>query len=91
MLAGDFMQLVREDGKWRLPRSSIKRYWQTELWTRFFDTLLCWPGGGHAADLGQLADEMQMYLDDDRQRRQNLKQALQSQLSVLREMRMLPR
>ncbi len=80
---------MKENGKWRLPRSSIKRYWKGP-WTRFFDTLLDGSGGGRARDLSKLADEMEQYLDD-KPRRQALKQALQSQFAVLREARMLPR
>ena len=83
---------AKENGKWRHDpplKRSLKRYWQTELWTRLFETLLDASGGGR--DLGKLADELEQHLDDKLLRRQNLKQALQSQFSILREARMLPR
>lgn len=40
LLYGTHLEIVQgKDGRWR-PKTSLKRYWQQELWESIFDTLL---------------------------------------------------
>mmetsp|Transcript_26047 Transcript_26047/g.65762 ORF Transcript_26047/g.65762 Transcript_26047/m.65762 type:complete len:120 (-) Transcript_26047:210-569(-) len=43
LLHSEYMETVSEGGSWK-PKAALKRYWQTETWTAFFDA--CINGGG---------------------------------------------
>ena len=63
----------------------MKRYWQTDLWSKLFDVLLNIPEDGPQPDLRALADEVQRHLDGSLSTRQKLRQLLVAQHALLRD------
>ena len=83
LLHSDYMDTISGADGWK-PRAPLRRYWHTELWSKFFELILNVPDAGRQPDLAALADEMLCFLDSMPQR-QKLRQALQSQHAALRE------
>jgi len=86
MLHGDYIQLTHREGTWS-PRLPLKRYWQTDLWRRIFETLL---GAGRARpDVAGVARAIRGHFDAFPAARRGLRDALQAQHTSLRESRAL--
>lgn len=78
MLFGKDMEIVCVDGKYR-PKSSFKRYWQTQLWTKLFDTLL----NTKNVPLKELRGEFETYLANNPRKANSLKNMLLQQNNKL--------
>ena len=71
LLFGSHMEVTQGTGggKWR-PHKSLRRYWQRELWSLLFDTLLNFDSSTDKyADIGDLRTAFEEYIDGkDRKR-----------------------
>ena len=73
------------------PKAPLKRYWQAELWSSLFDTLLNVPAAGPQPDLAALAARIHAHFDGTPRHRAELKHALQRQFAQLSDAGLLRR
>jgi len=88
LLYGTYMDITHgSDGRWR-PKKTIRRYWQKELWSEFFDSLLnpkvknTHQSGSHPNSVRAIRKSFERYLDS-RTNRQAVVSLLKYQSELL--------
>ena len=83
LLFGNHIELIQNGKRW-MPRQSFKRYWQRDLWTELFDTLLNSDEGtmigSRPLTLRMLKEKVEARLD---QHRSKLDELLKKQEQIL--------
>jgi len=78
LLHGRYLEVVQEGGRWE-PKTTLKRYWQTHLWSALIDTLLNVPKATHRVDLAALRRPFEDHLEETSHRTPTLKDLLREQ------------
>jgi len=84
LLHNEYMDVECVEGRWK-PTRPFKRYWQKDLWTMLFDTLLNIPDCSSQPPLSAIRGAVEAYLFENQERRQMLQRALHKQTMMLFE------